>query len=278
VELRELARTPHPAYVEPIDFDGDGVRDFLVGDLGSFLPSDHDRGAVVWLRNTVWRTWRESTVRAPSISTGTATSISSLSSVSSGIPVYLVFSGPAGSQDAAQAYFGTGDRIIISRSNQFVRGGIAPVFTCDPSTGNTKHGELMFDINCIGFPTFGQDGDVTTPHDLRSPLRQNHDITLFKNFAIRGDQKLQVRVGIFNIFNQAFAFPVGDNTTDVTLALNTVCNRTVDNVPNGVGGTVSGVCDPTAGFSLTQDTINNFGRINTLRGHRVVEFAQKYYF
>ena len=31
----------------------------------------------------------------------------------------------------------------------------------------------------------------------------NHDITLFKNFAIKGDQKLQFRVGVFNIFNMA---------------------------------------------------------------------------
>ena len=33
----------------------------------------------------------------------------------------------------------------------------------------------------------------------------NHDLTLFKNFAIKGDQKLQFRVGFFNLFNQAFA-------------------------------------------------------------------------
>ena len=57
-----------------------------------------------------------------------------------------------------------------------------------------------------------------------------------------------------------------------------MCNRTVDNVPNGVGGTVNGVCDPTGGFSFTQNTINNFGKINILRGRRIIEFALKYYF
>jgi FG-GAP-like repeat len=48
--LRVIARVPNPAHLEPIDFDGDGIRDFLVGDLGRFLPADHKQGAVVWLR------------------------------------------------------------------------------------------------------------------------------------------------------------------------------------------------------------------------------------
>ena len=65
---------------------------------------------------------------------------------------------------------------------------------------------------------------------------------------------------------------------DIDLTLNTICNRTVDNVPNGVGGFVNGVCDPTGGFSFTQNTINNFGKINLLRGRRIIEFALKYYF
>jgi hypothetical protein len=48
--MTRIAGTPHPAHIEPTDFDGDGIVDFLVGDLGTFLPADHDRGAVVWLR------------------------------------------------------------------------------------------------------------------------------------------------------------------------------------------------------------------------------------
>jgi len=46
----EIARLSNPAHIEPIDLDGDGVLDFLIGDLGGVLPSDHDRGAVVALR------------------------------------------------------------------------------------------------------------------------------------------------------------------------------------------------------------------------------------
>ena len=115
------------------------------------------------------------------------------------------------------------------------------------------------------------------PYDLRTPTRSNHDITLFKNFAIHGDQKIQFRMGVFNIFNRAFA-TTAVTRSDLDLTLETTCNRTVDNVPNGVGGTVNSVCDPTGGFSFTQNTINNFGKINILRGRRIIEFALKYYF
>ena len=48
--LATLARTPHPAHVTVADVDGDGLQDLLVGDLGRFLPADHNDGAVVYLR------------------------------------------------------------------------------------------------------------------------------------------------------------------------------------------------------------------------------------
>jgi hypothetical protein len=48
--LLQLAQIPSPAHATPVDLDGDGVKDLLVADLGGFLPGDHDRGQVVWLR------------------------------------------------------------------------------------------------------------------------------------------------------------------------------------------------------------------------------------
>ena len=48
--LLQLAQIPNPAHATPVDLDGDGVKDLLVADLGGFLPGDHDRGQVVWLR------------------------------------------------------------------------------------------------------------------------------------------------------------------------------------------------------------------------------------
>jgi FG-GAP-like repeat len=48
--LVEIARLSNPAHITPVDLDGDGILDFVAADLGQFVPSDHDRGAAVWLR------------------------------------------------------------------------------------------------------------------------------------------------------------------------------------------------------------------------------------
>ena len=40
----------HPARLNYVDLDGDGLQDILVGELGSFLPFDHALGEVVWMR------------------------------------------------------------------------------------------------------------------------------------------------------------------------------------------------------------------------------------
>lgn len=45
-----IARAPHPARTHVVDLDGDGIRDILVADLGSFPPTDRRCGSVVWLR------------------------------------------------------------------------------------------------------------------------------------------------------------------------------------------------------------------------------------
>ena len=47
-----LAGLFNPAHAEPVDLDLDGLEDLVVADLGSYLPADHSRGAVVWLRAT----------------------------------------------------------------------------------------------------------------------------------------------------------------------------------------------------------------------------------
>ncbi|HUG71603.1 MAG TPA: VCBS repeat-containing protein [Pirellulaceae bacterium] len=44
-----LAKLDNPCHIEPVDLDGDGRLDYVVADLGSFHPADHDDGRVVWL-------------------------------------------------------------------------------------------------------------------------------------------------------------------------------------------------------------------------------------
>ena len=125
-------------------------------------------------------------------------------------------------------------------------------------------------------PGVGQNGDLQPKYNIRTPTRTNTDLTIFKNFATVGDQKLQVRFGFFDLFNQAFA-----NTNianDINLTLDTRCNVVVPGVPTGNGANVTDACDVSKGFSFTPQTIQNFGTIAIKRGHRVVEFVLKYYF
>jgi hypothetical protein len=48
--LKPIAHLQHPAHIEQVDLDKDGLKDLLVADLGSFEPADHQNGAVYWLR------------------------------------------------------------------------------------------------------------------------------------------------------------------------------------------------------------------------------------
>jgi hypothetical protein len=50
--LREIAKIPNPDHAAMVDLDGDGKQDLLIADLGDFMPGDHEKGSVVWLRQT----------------------------------------------------------------------------------------------------------------------------------------------------------------------------------------------------------------------------------
>jgi hypothetical protein len=202
--------------------------------------------------------------------------LSGISTLASGVPIYLGFGGQAGSTGITQAIFGTPNIIGNPGPGGGNRGGLAPILTCDPRTGNTKVGTKILNIDCIKIPAFGENGDLIPKYNLRMPTRINHDLTVFKNFGITSEQKLQVRVGFFNLFNQAWA--TTQSAADVDMVLDTVCNVSVSGLPNGAGGTADNVCDPTRGFVYTELAKQNFGKINLKRGHRVIEFALKYYF
>jgi hypothetical protein len=198
--------------------------------------------------------------------------VSGISTMASGRPIRLTFSGDAASAAVASAWFGTAD--VVGPSNT-AGNGLAPAYTCDPTLGGSKAGEKLLDLSCISVPAFGENGSLVPPYNLREPTRFNHDLTLFKNFPIRGDQKIQFRIGFFNIFNQAFA-TTQVTGNDINLTLDTTC-RVKTAAPDGTGKTQT-VCDPTQGFDYTSQTKANFGKINLLRGHRTIELVLKYYF
>ncbi len=215
--------------------------------------------------------------------------VSGITTLSSGTPVNLRFSGDVANLSIAA--FGSD---AFSTAG-FAAGAIAPSFSKNPNLSGKGVGDRVLDINAISIPAFGTTGPVVSPFYFRTPARQNWDISLFKNFKFRETKNIQFRAGFFNIFNQAFPKNIDNqnaSNSDIYLTLNTVCARTTRNLvlsdgtvtnfvqqfPDGRGGTQDNKCDPSRGFSFTTETINNFGKIQTKRGQRVVELALKFTF
>lgn len=203
--------------------------------------------------------------------------MSGITTFQSGVPIKLKFTGDISGGGIAASWVGTDAFGLAGTST----GAIAPVISSHPQvSGGTQLGDRFLDLSTISIPSFGNSGAYVSPFYIRAPHRWNNDVSFFKNFQITESQKFQFRAGLFNIFNQAYpTFIQGDFVnSDVDVRLNTVCNRFVNGVPNGTGGTSDNVCDPTGGFRFDDATINNFGRVNRKHGHRIIEFAFKYYF
>jgi hypothetical protein len=197
--------------------------------------------------------------------------LSGISNFSSGIPIRIGLSGDLPNDNMQRAWFGTAD--VMGETP-----GSAPtvVYNCNPQLSNTNVGEKLLDIGCLSLPSYPNTGNWVPQYYMRTPARNTHDLSIFKNFGMGGNRKLQLRAGAFNIFNQAFpTYNIGFNDLDLTLQ--TECNVRVSGVPNGAGGTVD-VCDPQGGFRFTETTLNNFGKIISKRGRRIIEFAVKFYF
>ncbi len=47
---RVIAEIPNPAHATVMDLDKDGILDILVADLGSFVPTNEEKGSLVWLK------------------------------------------------------------------------------------------------------------------------------------------------------------------------------------------------------------------------------------
>jgi hypothetical protein len=51
-QIERSERSGFPCHIVRTDLDGNGQPDYVVADLGSYLPADHDRGRVLWLRQS----------------------------------------------------------------------------------------------------------------------------------------------------------------------------------------------------------------------------------
>jgi hypothetical protein len=205
--------------------------------------------------------------------------MSGITTIQSGTPIRLRFSGDLSGTGQALAWYGSD---AFNAQGQSV-GAITPIYVRNPVLGGNKLGQKLFDLSALQIPAFPNSGPSQPPFYMRTPGRSNFDVSFFKNFSFSESKKLQFRAGFFNLFNQAYPTQIsnvgGLGSSDIYLTLNTVCNRRISNVPDGTGGTASGTtCDPTGGFSYDQTTIDNFGKIVNKHGRRIVEFAVKFYF
>jgi Carboxypeptidase regulatory-like domain len=121
-----------------------------------------------------------------------------------------------------------------------------PVLTCDPRD-NVPDGYL-FNPACFALPELGTNGNYNMPY-MKAQSYKNVDLSLFKNFDLGGDRKLQLRFNAYNAFNHPIAYP--DPGTNLTLRFT-----------NGV------MSDPNFG-KLPDD--NKFGR-------RIVQLAVRFTF
>jgi hypothetical protein len=201
--------------------------------------------------------------------------LSGVSTYSSGQPFRPVFGGDIGSGGMSNAWWGTKD--YVAGGSTGTPGAISPTYSCNPniSGATNKVGTKLWDLSCMGFPAYQQDGSYYPPNTMTGPSRSFHDVTIFKDFGLGGARRVQVRLGAFNVFNQAYPDMIGNN--DVNTTFEGMCNVSVPNVSNGNGGT-GNACDPQGGFHFSDNTKNNFGQIITKRGHRSIEYAVKFYF
>jgi len=208
--------------------------------------------------------------------------VSGITTVQSGTPIRLRFVGDIATTGQAVAWYGS-DAFNIPNSAASL-GAVTPIYLSNPQAGGSGLGDRVFDLSKLAIPTFPNTGPSQPPFYLRTPGRSNFDVSFFKNFNITEEKKIQFRTGLFNIFNQAYPTQINvtstnPNDSDIYLALDTECASTnMVRRPTGDGGNIASICDPSKGFRYTQNTINNFGKIQNKRGRRIVEFALKFYF
>jgi len=130
---------------------------------------------------------------------------------------------------------------------------LEPILTCDPRKGGGKY----FNPACFAPPPPGTEGDIIWP-DIHGPAYFNSDLAIYKRFAFKEHQRVELRFSAFNFLNHPLSqFGMG-GANDLNLSfVNSSGLLTIGNQNANTSGTP-------------------YYDSNVVR--RVVEFAAKYNF
>ncbi|MGO9011745.1 MAG: carboxypeptidase regulatory-like domain-containing protein [Bryobacteraceae bacterium] len=89
---------------------------------------------------------------------------------------------------------------------------LTPLLTCDPRKGGGKY----FNPACFTPPPPGMEGDIVWPY-IKGPAFFNSDLAIYKRFAFKEHQRVELRFSAFNFLNHALPqFGVG-GSNDINL-------------------------------------------------------------
>lgn len=181
--------------------------------------------------------------------------LSGITQLQSGAPIQPNTGGTMNVVWPSSYTYANGVKAGIDNSNWIGTGSetLVPALTCNPAS-NLKSGQY-FNPSCFTIPAYGSNGTVVWPY-IHGPAFFNSDLSLYKNFAIKESQKIQLRLEAFNFLNHPLEqFNASGNSSDIKLSFN-----------------------PSAGYSTTNtNALTNGYPLNTV-GRRVVEMAIKYEF
>jgi hypothetical protein len=124
-----------------------------------------------------------------------------------------------------------------------------PLVTCDPRKGLGPH--QYINASCFAMPTqVGQNGPTVLPA-VYGPGYFNWDMGLFKSFAITENKSVQFRVTGYNWLNHPL-WSFNGNNLNLSYSQDASLNTTQSN--------------------------STFGTVTSKQGHRIVEFAVKFFF
>jgi hypothetical protein len=132
---------------------------------------------------------------------------------------------------------------------------LMPTLPGNPKSGLKTH--QFINPLAFGLPEPATNGVYRLPY-MHGPAYLDHDVTLLKNFSVRGGQNLQLRMAAFNVFNHPLVSFNQQNTNNLNLSFQ----------------------QATVGQALTSNVLvyPDFGVANIKVGNRLVEVEAKYSF